>query len=434
VIHTRAGRPLLMALAAVIAAMALTGVAQARAGKSKTLTVCKHGCLYRTIQSAVDHSGKNATIKVKPGKYVEGVIVTGHKHDGLTIMGTGKTPGAVLLEGRNAKGPGGAAQNGVQGAGVDNLAIENMKAEHYPANGFFINNCHGFLMSRLVAKADRAYGLYVFKCIGGRMTHSVGYLHGDAAFYVGGTPPQKHPKTTLLDHDTGYKNVLGFSGSNAKYVDIRDSEFYDNGAGIVPNTWKPEPYEPTSDGVIEHNLIYWNNFDYFRPNSPVKTTNHGVNGQNDNFPIGAGVMLFGATGWKVRANSVFGNFLWGIAAFSDPTNDTGKAVSFDNTITHNKMGAAFRDANGSDFFNDGSGRGTCFQNNGNATYDTNPTASQAVLYPSCPTTAGTGTVNGNPTQVLKLAAVALANPPSSQEKYWHVHPHPARKNRKPYEG
>jgi len=421
-----------VATMAALAALAGPAMAQAKAS-AKTLTVCKHGCVYTTIQSAVNHSGRGATIDVKPGKYVEGVVVSGHSHDGLHIIGVGKNPAAVLLEGKNAHGPEGAAQNGVEGDNVNNLVLENMKADHYAANGFFINDCHGYLMKNLIAGFNRAYGLFVFKCVGGRMTQSVGYGHGDSAFYVGGTPPQKHPQTTTLDHLTAYKNVLGFSGSNAKYMVIRDSEFYDNGAGVVPNTWKPEPYEPASDGVIEHNLIYWNNFDYFRPNSPVATTNHGVNGQNDNFPIGAGVMLFGTTRWTVKDNSIFGNFLWGAAAFSDPTNDTGKAINVDNTFKDNKMGAAFHDANGSDFFNDGSGHGTCFVGNGAAaTFDTNPTATD--LYPACPTNAGSGRVAGNPTQVLKLAAVALANPPTKQESFWHVHPHPARQDRKPYEG
>ncbi len=80
-----------------------TGTASAAKSKSNPLIVCKHGCKYRTIQSAVNKSGKNATIKVKPGRYVEGVLVEGHKHDGLQIIGTGKNAGAVVLDGKNAK-------------------------------------------------------------------------------------------------------------------------------------------------------------------------------------------------------------------------------------------------------------------------------------------------------------------------------------------
>jgi hypothetical protein len=123
-------------------------------------------------------SGRAATIDVKPGRYVEGVIVCGHAHDGLRIIGMGKKPGAVLLEGRNAHGPGGAAQNAVEGDNVNNLVLENMKAEHYAANGFFINSCRGYEMKDLVAAFNRAYGLYVFRCVGGRMTQSVGYGQG----------------------------------------------------------------------------------------------------------------------------------------------------------------------------------------------------------------------------------------------------------------
>ena len=238
--------------------------------------MCKHGCRYNTIQKAVNASGANATINVKPGKYVEGVIVQGHRHDGLHIIGVGKKPSAVLIEGKNAKGPGGAAQNGIDGESVNNLDLENMKAEHFASNGFFINTCKGYLMKNLIAGFNRSYGLYVFKCIGGRMTESVGYGNGDSAFYVGGTPFQKHPVKTLVDHDTGYKNVLGYSGTNSKYIVIRDSEFYNNGAGVVPNTLKSEPDQPATSGVIEDNLIYWNNFDYYRPGSPVRTVSSGV--------------------------------------------------------------------------------------------------------------------------------------------------------------
>jgi hypothetical protein len=421
----------LVVMVAALAALAGPALAQAKAS-AKTLTVCKHGCVYTTIQSAVNHSGRGATIDVKPGKYVEGVVVSGHTHDGLHIIGLGKSPAAVLLEGKNAHGPEGAAQNGVEGDNVNDLVLENMKAEHYAANGFFINDCHGYLMKNLIAGFNRAYGLFVFKCVGGRMTHSVAYGHGDAGFYVGGTPPQKHPAITTLDHITAYENVLGYSGSNSKYMVIRDSEFYNNGAGLVPNTWKPEPYEPSSDGVIEHNLIYWNNFDYFRPGSPVKTTANGINGTDLNFPVGAGVMLFGVSRWTVKDNSIFGNFLWGGAAFSDPTNDTGKALSDGNIFVDNTMGAASHDTNGTDFFNDGSGTGTCFQDNGTVTVDTSPTDSN--LYPTCPSTVGTGTINGDSTQVLKLLAIAGAKPPDTMERSWHVHSHPARKGRKPYEG
>lgn len=419
---------------AVGACLVLAIGAQAKA-KPHTFTVCKHGCLYSTIQGAVNASGKNATIKVKPGKYVEGVIVSGHKHDGLKIIGTGKTPAKVLIEGKHAKGPGGPAQNGIAGNAVNNIVLENMKAEHFAANGFYVNHCKGYLMKHLEAGFEHSYGLFAFRCIGGRMTQSVGYGNGDSAFYIGGTPFQKHPVWSSVDHDTGYENVLGYSGTNSKYVTIRNSSFYNNGAGVVPNTLVSEPDQPADTGIIENNLIFWNNFDYYRASSPVKTVSGGVGTDSANYPIGVGVVLFGTTNWTVKHNSIFGNFLWGVASFSDPTNTTGKALNTGNHIEDNTMGAAMKDANGFDLYNDGSGKGTCFQDNGAVTMDVEGSASASDIYPTCPTTNGTGTTVGNGDQLNKLIAVVVTSkPPTKQENFWKVHTHPARPGVKPFEG
>ncbi|HEY7707625.1 MAG TPA: hypothetical protein VH968_10710, partial [Gaiellaceae bacterium] len=82
--------------AASVAPTALASPAQAskkkgggkkKKAKSKVYMVCKHGCKFRTIQRAVNaagsfkHKRKNrkvtTIVKVKPGKYVEGVVVEG---------------------------------------------------------------------------------------------------------------------------------------------------------------------------------------------------------------------------------------------------------------------------------------------------------------------------------------------------------------------
>src|SRR5581483_12029986 len=110
----------------------------------------------------------------KPARYKQGVNVKGHKKDGLRIIGTGKKPTAVILEGKNARGPGGAAQNAIEGDHVDKLDLENMWARHYAANGFFVHDCKGYLFKHLVASFNHAYGLFAFNCIGGRMTRSTG--------------------------------------------------------------------------------------------------------------------------------------------------------------------------------------------------------------------------------------------------------------------
>ena len=85
-------RRLIVRIATAFLAVAMLAVpASAIAGKggkskNKPLVVCKHGCKYRTIQKAVNKAGKtdkkNDVIKVKPGKYVEGVMLPARSSTG----------------------------------------------------------------------------------------------------------------------------------------------------------------------------------------------------------------------------------------------------------------------------------------------------------------------------------------------------------------
>ncbi len=302
--------------------------------KSKTFEVCKHGCRYRTIQKAVDAAGsfkakkKNAKVKavvaIRPGKYVEGVVVDGtlrkKSFDDLTIKGTKKNRKKVVLEGKNAKGELGAAQNGIEAISVDGLVLENMWARNYQSNGFFIHaaneggqHCDGYTMDNLLTSANRSYGLFAKNCYGGKMINSAGYHHGDSAFYVGETPCdskswtnhgvapppkpcQRKPKWTLLKNDRSYENVLGYSGTNSKYVKIVESAFYNNGAGIVPNTLDSEGFEPNGWNVFERNDVFWNNYNYFLAGSKFHTVSGGlgqVAGATVNYPTGVGIVLYG---------------------------------------------------------------------------------------------------------------------------------------------
>ena len=141
-------RRLIVRIATAFLAVAMLAVpASAIAGKggknkNKALVVCKHGCKYRTIQKAVNKAGKtdkkNDVIKVKPGKYVEGVVASGKKFNGLTIKGTSKNASKVILEGKNATDPiGNPANNGIEIANAKNVTISNMLVRHYLANGVF---------------------------------------------------------------------------------------------------------------------------------------------------------------------------------------------------------------------------------------------------------------------------------------------------------
>jgi hypothetical protein len=433
-------------LGIAIASLALFGAVfavPAMARGKDTFTVCKHGCRYHSIQSAVDHvkKGRNSIVRVKPGTYHEGVQVFGHKYDGLLIQGTAKNPRKTVLDGDNARIQGQPAQNGIDGVNVDKLKVKRLWTRDYPSNGVFIhadpgNHCHGFVMDHDLASFNRSYGLFAKHCTGGRITNSNGWGHGDSAIYIGETPPQENPHWTDISNNKAYLNVLGYSGTNSKYVDIHDNMFFNNGAGVVPNTLDSELFQPNADGKIRDNDIFWNNFNYFLPRSPVHTVSGGLGTIGDrtiNYPTGVGVALFGSDGWVVKDNRIFGNFFWGVASFSDPFNDA--ALNENNRVVSNQFGRGGTDTNRFDIYNDGSGKGNCFAGNHSSTFDLTPDHENPFrfIYPSCPApqSAGTGTVEGDggvgSGQVGELASYVLSDPPCSQEDAWAQHSHPAFK-------
>jgi parallel beta-helix repeat protein len=485
--------------------LALTGLAApalAKGGGQKqqatmVFEVCKHGCKYRTIQKAVNAAGSfkfkkaNAKTKVvvavKPGKYVEGVVVDGtakkKSFDDLTIEGTKKSRKKTVLEGKNAKGELGAAQNGIEAISVDGLVLKNMWARNYQSNGFFIHasdeegqHCDGYTMDNLLASDNRSYGLFAKNCFGGKMINSAGYHQGDSAFYVGETPCdsknwtnhgvapppkpcQRKPKWTLLKNDRSYENVLGYSGTNSKYVKIVESAFYNNGAGIVPNTLDSEGFEPNGWNVFERNDVFWNNYNYFLAGSAFHTVSGGLGqlaGATVNYPTGVGIVLYGGDENVVRDNNVFGNYKWGIASFSGPgevfvANVGDDAKNINNQIVENTMGREGADPNGEyDFWNDATGGGNCWGGNSPAATFApgNGSTPLSTIYPACPQaavlsdqakslniSAGLQINLGDESDPKTILGYAGSTPPQNQQCTWvlRVPSHPPFEKFKPVE-
>lgn len=499
--HWLAVPALVLGLSLVLIGFAAPALAAKGGGKgtakTKVFEACKHGCKYRTIQKAVNAAGSfkakkaNAKVKaivaVKPGKYVEGVVLDGtlkkKNFDGLTIEGTKKSRKKTVLEGKNAKGELGAAQNGIEAIDVDGLVIRNMWARNYQSNGFFVHadaasgqSCDDYVMDNLLTSANRSYGLFAKGCKGGKMVNSAGYHHGDSAFYVGETPCdsnrwtnhgvvpppkpcQKKPNWTLLKNNKSYENVLGYSGTNSKYVKIVDSAFWNNGAGIVPNTLDSEGFEPNGWMVIERNDVFWNNYNYFLAGAAFRTVSGGlgkVAGATVNYPTGVGIVLYGGDHNIVRKNEVFGNYKWGISSFSGPgelfvANEGDDAKNLNNQIVENVLGRGGADPNGEyDIWNDASGGGNCWAgNSSNSTFAPgNGKVPLSQIYPPCPQpetlndlakslniTAGLQINLANESDPSTILGYAGSNPPQNQQCTWvrRVAGHPAFENYKPVE-
>jgi parallel beta helix pectate lyase-like protein len=389
-------------------------------GGEATLHVCKKPRCFHSIQEAVNASRGGDTIKVANGTYKEGVQIRNRGRSGLRIIGNTRHPEKVLLNGKRLKG--GAAQNGFLVNGVNRVTIKGFKAKNYKGNGFFIVNTTGYTLTKLIAEHTGVYGIYAFNTKGGTMTDSEAYYANDGGFYIGQTPPQSKPKRTFVKNVRSHSNVIGFSGTNMRYVTIQNSKFWNNGVGIVPNALDSEKFAPPEHNVIKNNEVFWNNFNYYL-GAPFKLRPTAVGDLA--YPPGVGILLFGGRDTLVEGNQIYGNYAAGFAMIDQIALEQEDARTVDgNTVRGNSFGLNGTDLNGRDIGYDGSGSDNCFSDNGQM--QNNLPADDSELVP-CPFQGSNG-VNDE----ARSALIAIATE-QDHEKYWVKHPHAPKDGYTPLE-
>jgi parallel beta helix pectate lyase-like protein len=367
-------RSIVAGAATVVAALALAPIAGAVTypppafpkgssgkpkGPFKTLNVCKgkKSC-FPTIQSAINKAHPGDTVKVANGTYREGVKLSGSAKRYLKLIGNAKDPSKVVLDGKGTK-----AANGVQINAAVNVTVNGFTAQHYKANGFFAVNTKDYTFTNLHAYLVGVYGIYAFNSVGGTITDSEAAWNSDSGFYIGQTPPQTKPKRSIVRNIKSYGNVLGWSGTNMRYVTISKSQFYDNGTGVVPNTLSSEKYAPEEDNVITDNDIFWNNFNYYA-SAPFKVIKNAAD--STPYPVGVGVLLFGGRHNRIDNNRVYGNWLAGAGMIQQLILAPKMPEVSDligNQITNNQFGLNGTDLNGRDITYDGNGQDNCISGN-----------------------------------------------------------------------
>ncbi len=403
-----------------------------RSGKARTFTVCKQKrCKYKTINRAIRKARGGDLIRVRKGTYREGVKVTGSGYDGLRIVGDRKRPGRVVINSKGLRGA--AAQNGVLVNNADGVTVSGLKLVNYKGNGVFFVNVNGYSASHLIAAGRGVYGVYAFNSKGGTIRDSVAYDNNDSGFYIGQTPKQSKPKRSLVTRVRAYRNVLGFSGTNMRYVTITKSQWFNNGTGIVPNALKSEKFPPPQENVISGNHVFWNNYNYYA-GAKFRIPRSGPAGLSG-YPLGVGILLFGGQGHTVEKNKIYGNWLVGFGAIEQLTLLGEKspalreaAVLRRNTVRNNDFGLGGRDLNGRDMFYDGSGTQNCFSNN--TLRSPNLPADNSTFAP-CPGPAANTRNSAAQSEAVGWIAAVNAKDPSSFEKFWIRHPHAAKKGVKP---
>jgi Right handed beta helix region len=383
-------------------------------GPFHTYTVCKRGCDFRKIQAAVNKAKAGDKVKIKSGTYREAVKVDARKSY-LRIVGNPKSPRKVVLDGRN-KG-----QNGIFVNGADEVTIDGVMARNYNGNGFFAVNVVGYTMNHLVAEKTGTYGLYAFNSKGGTMENSEAYYVNDGAFYIGQTPQQAKPIRSIVRNVDGWGAPIGFSGSNMRYVTITKSRFYNNAAGIIPNSIDSEKFPPEEDNVIVDNDLFWNNFN-FHAGAPFKIRESGTAALA---PVGTGIVLVGGHRTRIENNRIFGNYLSGVGMIEGILNAKNPQARtlVGNTITGNAFGLDGTDLNGHDLAYDGNGTGNCIANN---------TGIQATLpadgstFATCPFGGANAFSQDVQNQLLAFTGAGGLNG-------WVRHPHAARPGFEPLE-
>jgi Right handed beta helix region len=391
-------------------------------GPFRTLKVCKqgNGCL-RTIQAAVRQAHPGDTIKVANGTYHEGVRIAGASKRYLKLVGNVKNPSKVVLEGQGLKGA--AAQNGVLINGADHVTVDGFRAQHYKGNGFFAVNLRDYKLTHLQAFLTGVYGVYAFNSVGGEISDSEAAWNNDSGFYIGQTKQQTKPVRSIVTNVSAYGNVLGFSGTNMRYVTITKSRFFNNGLGIVPNALDSEKYAPPEDNVITDNDIFWNNFNYFAA-APFKLRK-GATGEIA-YPVGTGVLLFGGRRTRVEGNRIYGNYLVGVGAIQQLLLKQADAKDLiGNQVLNNAFGLGGADKNGRDLFYDGTGQGNCF--GPNTGVEVTVPADGNTLMP-CPFT-GANTFDPN----VQSEAVNWTVGDPTHEQFWVRNPHVAKPGYTPLE-
>jgi len=193
------------------------------------------------------------------------------------------------------------------------VSILNLSAHNFPVDGVRWEDADDFRASYLRVWNVGQYGIYVEGGEHGTVDDDYVSGAGDAAYYVGECA---HCDATVW-RVVAALSAVGYSGTNASEVVIRDSVWDRNGAGIVPNTYANEAHPPQRRATIVRNTVTSSGL----ARVPINTPLAGY--------IGIGIAVAGGNDNTVRANRVRGSERYGIAVYP-----TARRIAFASPVAH----------------------------------------------------------------------------------------------------
>ncbi|MDQ3964659.1 MAG: right-handed parallel beta-helix repeat-containing protein [Actinomycetota bacterium] len=296
---------------------------------------------FPTIQRAVNAASPGSTIVIRPGVYKSKVVVQ-DMHN-LVIRGVDRF--RTVLHGEDKR------NTGITVDASRNISIKNLTVRNYVGNGVFINNTTGYTVDRVDAIKGRTYGIYAFDSYDGVIKNSFAWGSGDGGFYIG----QCLNCSAIIDNVVAKYNYLGYSGTNATGVVIRDSLWAHNAAGIVPNTLPTEELGPNRGTLVYNNLVQNNNY-YTIPGAGFSDR-----GQPVGIPWGTGIWFPGVENNIALNNTVRNHRSFGILI----SQSIDESMPVNNMVIGNFVSNSDSDGDGRgwDLAWDGTGESNCFANN-----------------------------------------------------------------------
>ena len=345
---------------------------------------------YPTIQEAVDHVEPGGMVLIAPGVYREEVTV-GTPY--VTIRGEDRN--RTIIDGEFQRA------NGIQVIEADGVVIQNLTARNALLNGFSWSRVRGYWGSYLTAFNNGDYGLFAFDSVFGQFDHSWASGSPDSGFYIG----ECNPCHAVITDVTAVDNAAGFSGTNAGGdLAIVNSEWYDNLAGIVPNTLDSERGAPQRDAVVAGNYVHDNG----NPDAPTLPLTYPA--------FGTGILVTGGRDNLVTSNVVEDSATYGVLVM--PMVDQQVWVTADNIVRDNVVRRSGLADLGLGAPTEG---GDCFEHNA---FDTSQPPAIELLYPCGgfrPAPGGGGWLSPTFTSLARYLAVADGDAPGGD---WRTQPAP----------
>jgi hypothetical protein len=208
---------------------------------------------------------------------------------------------------------------------ADGFVARNFLTKSSTEHGIYIEEVDGYRLDKTKMFWSAEYGNLTFTSDHGLYTNCDSYGAGDAALYPGASPesgegvedndfyPDAPRINTVIRKCDMRSSALAYSGSQGNAVRITKSDIYANTAGIVTDSISAggHPGYPPDSNVIDNNVIYSNNLDSFREDTPFVNT--------VGLPIGVGTFYPGVNKSVIRDNYIFDNWRRGTMLVSIPS-------------------------------------------------------------------------------------------------------------------